>query len=138
MRNKSAQYSWIWARPIVKHRLRWTIFARRQIKDDQVLNEKRCGVNAGGIDVIIFEEYLSGITDMEQLARMAEILKWVSDQFPDLEPRYAWNQPMFTDHGTFIIVLLFGGNDILYGKRHCYCRFTIQCLLSHNQYFEKP
>lgn len=53
--------------------------------------------------MIIFEEYLSGITDMEQLARMAEILKWISDQFPDLEPRYAWNQPMFTDHGTFII-----------------------------------
>ncbi|MCQ4950818.1 hypothetical protein NE646_14380, partial [Bittarella massiliensis] len=23
--------------------------------------------------------------------------------FPDLTPKIAWNQPMFTDHGTFII-----------------------------------
>lgn len=51
----------------------------------------------------IFEEYLSGITDMEKRARMVEILKWVSGHFPELEPRVAWNQPMFTDHGTFII-----------------------------------
>jgi len=30
-------------------------------------------------------------------------LSWVLKRFPQLVPRIAWNQPMFTDHGTFII-----------------------------------
>ncbi|MBM7657706.1 uncharacterized protein YdhG (YjbR/CyaY superfamily) [Sporolactobacillus spathodeae] len=30
-------------------------------------------------------------------------MNWVTEKFPSLEPRIAWNQPMFTDHGTFII-----------------------------------
>lgn len=50
-----------------------------------------------------FKEYLLSITDLEQRARMEKILNWVSEKFPILEPRVAWNQPMFTDHGTFII-----------------------------------
>ncbi len=31
------------------------------------------------------------------------MLKWVHHTFPQLAPRVAWNQPMYTDHGTFII-----------------------------------
>ena len=34
---------------------------------------------------------------------MEEVLKWVAAGFPNLKPKIAWNQPMFTDHGTFII-----------------------------------
>ena len=34
---------------------------------------------------------------------MREVLVWVNDTFPTLAPKIAWNQPMFTDHGTFII-----------------------------------
>ena len=33
----------------------------------------------------------------------AEEIAWVKDTFPTLTPKIAWNQPMFTDHGTFII-----------------------------------
>lgn len=51
----------------------------------------------------IFKEYLTGIINKEQRARMEEILSWISGKFPNLEPKVAWNQPMFTDHGTFII-----------------------------------
>lgn len=51
----------------------------------------------------VFESYLLKITNMEQRARMDEILNWVSEKFPGLEAKVAWNQPMFTDHGTFII-----------------------------------
>lgn len=51
----------------------------------------------------IFEEYLLTITNLDQRTRMEEILSWVSAKFPVLEPKFAWNQPMFTDHGTFII-----------------------------------
>ena len=51
----------------------------------------------------IFQEYLSKIEASEIRARTEEILTWVSDTFPELAPRVAWNQPMFTHHGTFII-----------------------------------
>lgn len=50
-----------------------------------------------------FEEYLSKIEDDDQQARVREVLSWVQTEFPQLKQRYAWNQPMFTDHGTFII-----------------------------------
>lgn len=50
----------------------------------------------------IFTDYLTKI-DPAQRERTAEILDWVSTNFPQLTPKIAWNQPMFTDHGTFII-----------------------------------
>jgi uncharacterized protein len=51
----------------------------------------------------MFVEYLASIEDLRNRARAAEILDWVADRFPALSPKIAWNQPMFTDHGTFII-----------------------------------
>lgn len=51
----------------------------------------------------VFKEYLAGIENPRHRARMQEVLGWVAERFPQLKPRIAWNQPMFTDHGTFII-----------------------------------
>ena len=51
----------------------------------------------------LFEEYLAKIDDEQQRNRTKEVLYWVSNQYPHLVGRIAWNQPMFTDHGTFII-----------------------------------
>lgn len=31
------------------------------------------------------------------------MLHWVNNKYPQLETELKWNQPMFTDHGTFII-----------------------------------
>jgi len=53
--------------------------------------------------VEVFAEYLAGMDNPEHRARMEEVLGWVARTFPRLAPRIAWNQPMFTDHGTFII-----------------------------------
>lgn len=50
-----------------------------------------------------FLDYLSAIKDVEQRERLREVLNWIIDKFPNLETKIAWNQPMFTDHGTFII-----------------------------------
>jgi len=50
-----------------------------------------------------FEEYLAKIDDAEHQERVRTVLNWVQTTFPQLEQRFAWNQPMFTDHGTFII-----------------------------------
>ena len=50
-----------------------------------------------------FAEYLAQIDNPQQRSRMEEVLAWVARKFPNLETKIAWNQPMFTDHGTFII-----------------------------------
>jgi uncharacterized protein YdhG (YjbR/CyaY superfamily) len=51
----------------------------------------------------VFAEYLSHIDNPQHHARTEEVLGWVVKSFPNLVPKIAWNQPMFTDHGTFII-----------------------------------
>ena len=51
----------------------------------------------------VFSEYLAKIDNPDHRARMKEIFSWVIEAFPELTPKIAWNQPMFTDHGTFII-----------------------------------
>ncbi|MFC4711695.1 iron chaperone [Planococcus dechangensis] len=50
-----------------------------------------------------FVEYLSKLDDPDHRERVEEVLQWVMETYPQLVPRVAWNQPMFTDHGTFII-----------------------------------
>jgi hypothetical protein len=50
-----------------------------------------------------FSDYLAAISDQDHRDRMEEVLLWVRTAFPSLKPVIAWNQPMFTDHGTFII-----------------------------------
>ncbi|MEN2360294.1 iron chaperone [Levilactobacillus brevis] len=50
-----------------------------------------------------FESYLDQIDNVANRERVRTVLNWVQTTFPQLEQRYAWNQPMFTDHGTFII-----------------------------------
>lgn len=51
----------------------------------------------------VFADYLAKIENPQNRQRTEEILHWVSRKFPQLESKIAWNQPMFTDHGTFII-----------------------------------
>lgn len=51
----------------------------------------------------VFAEYLARIDNLQHRSRMEEILGWVIKEFLNLMPIIAWNQPMFTDHGTFII-----------------------------------
>ncbi|QCR34564.1 iron chaperone [Lysinibacillus sp. SGAir0095] len=50
-----------------------------------------------------FTEYLSGIDEPQERERVEEIFKWILEKFPKLQPELKWNQPMFTDHGTYII-----------------------------------
>lgn len=51
----------------------------------------------------VFAEYLDNIENPGHRGRVEEVLEWIIKTFPELVPKIAWNQPMFTDHGTFII-----------------------------------
>ncbi len=50
-----------------------------------------------------FAPYLEKIEDAQQRHRVEEVLSWVATTFPNLGKKIAWNQPMFTDHDTFIL-----------------------------------
>lgn len=51
----------------------------------------------------VFAEFLTKIEDPFHRERMEEIFNWITNKYPKLEKVIKWNQPMFTDHGTFII-----------------------------------
>ncbi|SHN30093.1 iron chaperone [Gracilibacillus kekensis] len=51
----------------------------------------------------VFTEFLAGIDHETHRDRMAEVFNWITEKYPNLETELKWNQPMFTDHGTFII-----------------------------------
>lgn len=50
-----------------------------------------------------FEAYLNGIADPAHRARLEGILQEIQTAFPQLTRAVKWNQPMFLDHGTFIL-----------------------------------
>lgn len=50
-----------------------------------------------------FKEFYDKIENPVHLERIKEVSNWVLENYPHLETKLAWNQPMFTDHGTFII-----------------------------------
>lgn len=50
-----------------------------------------------------FTEFLETLANPQQRARFEELFAWIKNTFPQLVPRIGWNQPMYTDHGTFII-----------------------------------
>ncbi|MFC4023341.1 iron chaperone [Oceanobacillus longus] len=51
----------------------------------------------------VFAEFLAKIDNPHHRERADEVLTWVVEKFPNLVPEIKWNQPMFTDHGTYII-----------------------------------
>ncbi|WP_096200229.1 iron chaperone [Bacillus sp. FJAT-45350] len=51
----------------------------------------------------VFTKYLTGIDNPDHRDRTEEILAWIVNKFPNLEPQIKWNTPMFSDHGTYII-----------------------------------
>ncbi|MHA3067167.1 iron chaperone [Lacticaseibacillus saniviri] len=49
------------------------------------------------------DEFMTSIDDPAHVQKLAALIQWALDRFPTLSLRIAWNQPMLTDHGTFII-----------------------------------
>lgn len=47
--------------------------------------------------------FLEGIKNSVMKERMVSIIEHIKQSFPSLELHIKWNQPMFLDHGVFII-----------------------------------
>lgn len=65
-------------------------------------------------DMKFYDEYLSKIDDQGHRMVLETVLNWVSDNYPNLGGKIAWNQPMFTDHGTFIIAFSIAKNNFAF------------------------
>jgi uncharacterized protein YdhG (YjbR/CyaY superfamily) len=50
-----------------------------------------------------FQVFLDRIGEPDKKERMEGILNNIKEKFPQLIAEIKWNQPMFSDHGTFII-----------------------------------
>ncbi len=50
-----------------------------------------------------FAEFITQIEEPNHRERTKEVLDWVTQKYPHMKHKIGWNQPMFTDHGTFII-----------------------------------
>lgn len=57
----------------------------------------------GGDNMENLTDFLTKIEDPQHRARLEEIFEWISNKFPNLQAEIKWKQPMFTDHGTYII-----------------------------------
>lgn len=51
----------------------------------------------------VFKDFLDKLDDQQVRFKIEEVLQWISEEYADLGKTVKWNQPMFTDHGTFII-----------------------------------
>ncbi|MDT8337157.1 MAG: DUF1801 domain-containing protein [Candidatus Izemoplasmatales bacterium] len=60
----------------------------------------------------LFNEYVEKITNDENRERVIEVIEWIEKTYPQLICHIKWNQPMFTDHGTYIIGFSFSKNHI--------------------------
>ena len=50
-----------------------------------------------------FGDFLAQIGEPEKRKKLELIFQHLKTKFPHLQEEIKWNQPMFTDHGTFII-----------------------------------
>lgn len=60
----------------------------------------------------VFADYLQKIEVIDHRNKIEDILNWVKVQYPNLNQEVKWNQPMFTDHGTYIIGFSISKNHI--------------------------
>ena len=60
----------------------------------------------------VFDTYFKEVKPQEQADRLKEIIRFIEEKFPELEPRVAWKQPMFVQEGAFIIGFSISKNHI--------------------------
>ena len=60
----------------------------------------------------VFADFINKIKEEEKREKLESVFEYIEKEFPNLEKRIAWNQPMYTDHGTFIIAFSVAKNHI--------------------------
>lgn len=77
-----------------------------------------------------FKEYLDAIDEADQQDKMNQILTWIQENYPELETRIKWNQPMFLHEGTYII-------GFSYSKHHIAVAPETKAIKKFKDYIEE-
>ena len=77
-----------------------------------------------------FKEYLDAIDDADQQDKINQILTWIQENYPELETRIKWNQPMFLHEGTYII-------GFSYSKHHIAVAPETKAIKKFKDYIEE-
>ncbi|WP_423189953.1 iron chaperone [Alkalibacterium sp. f15] len=59
-----------------------------------------------------FADFLQSLDDETQKQKLGDLFNFIDSEFPNIDKRIAWNQPMYTDHDTFIIGFSVAKNHI--------------------------
>lgn len=62
-----------------------------------------------------FNEYLDAIAIEEHRQKLIKVFSWIDTNFPNLSKKIAWKQPMYIDHGTYIIGFSVAKNNFAIG-----------------------
>lgn len=57
-------------------------------------------------------EYYESMPNKDKRDRLKEMINWTLKTFPYLSLEIKWNQPMFIDHGTFVMAYSFAKNHL--------------------------
>lgn len=52
-----------------------------------------------------FDEFIEKHENPKHKKRFWEIVRWIDEKHPQLKREIKWNEPVYTDHGTFILSL---------------------------------
>lgn len=61
------------------------------------------------------ESFFEEIVDDKKREKLKGILDWILKTFPTVKMEYKWNQPMITDHGTYICGFSYATGHITVG-----------------------
>jgi uncharacterized protein YdhG (YjbR/CyaY superfamily) len=61
------------------------------------------------------KDYMETIKEESQRERVTNLINWIEKTFETLKLEVKWNQPMFTDHGTYIIGMSVSKNHLAIG-----------------------
>lgn len=61
------------------------------------------------------DEYFDRIENPDHREILRSVIDWIQQEFPTLVIEIKWNQPMFLDHGTFIIAFSHAKNHYSVG-----------------------
>lgn len=58
----------------------------------------------------VYDAYIAKIENEDNQAKLRGLFEWILEKYPNLTVEIKWNQPMFLDHGVFIIGFSFARN----------------------------
>lgn len=74
-----------------------------KVEELQKMLDEAENSNQEEVNKHVFASFLQGIDNQEHREKTETVFNWITEKYPKLTTEIKWKQPMFIDHGTFII-----------------------------------